>query len=58
MTEEKFTLTRIETEVRTMLNELAANDRRSIPMELRWLVEQEISRRNIGIHLEKKMRLE
>jgi hypothetical protein len=47
MTNDKFCLTRIENEVRTKLNALAEKDCRSIPMELRWLVEQELLRREV-----------
>jgi hypothetical protein len=43
----EFTTTRIENEVRTKLNALADQDCRSIPMEMRWLVEQELLRREV-----------
>lgn len=46
MTDDKFITIRIETEVREMLLELASTDRRSCPLEIRWLVEKEIQRRN------------
>ena len=42
---EKFTNTRIETEMRDMLMVMAEADRRSPPFELRWLIEQELARR-------------
>jgi len=45
MSEDKFITIRIETEIRAALLELAATDRRSCPLEIRWLVEKEIQRR-------------
>ena len=50
MAEDKFTTIRIETEVKTLLDILSEEDRRSNPLEFRWLIEREIDRRNNNGH--------
>lgn len=47
----KFTVTRIDKEILDSARKLAEEDHRSAPQEIRWLIEQEIARReNVKAH--------
>lgn len=45
MTESEFTTFQIDKKTLNLLKDLAVGDRRTTPNELRWLIDQELGRR-------------
>jgi hypothetical protein len=49
MTEQKYTTLQMDKDTRDLLRHLAEEDFRSLPAEIRWLINQEMERRMAAV---------